>query len=377
LYLVATMQYAALILCLLTPSAAVRGSIRGSSGLLTDMRPEVVSKLLGEVTHKWVLDSVDVMRNTTAESQAYGDMEKSCFKVSKSIIAGSDGDEDRVSEYMKEVCDEHPTANGMCTEFANGIDAAMIGDAHFNREKLDLTKFCQSFWTGKVQSAAKELKLQIDTEEKAAAEKKAQEEKEAAEKKAQEEKEAAEKKAADDKAAAEKKEADEKAAAEKKAADEAKAAEEAKKKQEAEEAAASAKREQEAATVQAMRVAAQAKTENLTAAITKAAQVQEEHYNATEESVSKLLEHAKKAIELAGKKEAEIAKKEQEEKEAAAAAKEAASKNATEQNNTTPTAVETMVAMNLSKEEAAAKAAGDAVANKIAAKAEGNQTVSK
>jgi len=340
------------------------------------MRPEVVSKLLDEVTNKWVMDFVSVLRNTTQESQAYGDMEKSCFKVSKSIIAGSDGDEDRVADYMKEVCSEPSSSSAMCNEFASGIDTAMIGDANFNREKLNLNKFCQSFWNGKVQTAAQEKKAQLDSEEKAMAEKKAQEEKEAAEKKAAEDKAAAEKKAADEKAAAEKKAADEKAAAEKKAAEEAQAAEDAKKKQEADEAATEAKRAQEVKAVEAMRVAAKAKAENLTAAIAKQAQVQEEHYNATEESVSKLLEHAKQAIKLAAKKEAELAEKEKAEKEAAAA-KAAASKNTTEQNQTASTAVEKMVAMNLTKEEEAAKAAGDAVANKIVAKAEGNKTVSK
>jgi len=323
------------------------------------MRPEVVSKLLGEVSHKWVLDFVSVLSNTTAESQAYGDMEKSCFKVSKSIIAGSDGDEDRVSEYMKEVCDEPTASNSMCSEFASGIDAVMLGDANFNREKLNLNKFCKSFWNGKVQTAAQAMKVQIDAEEKAGAEKKAQEEKEAAEKKA-----------ADDKAAAEKKEADEKAAAEKKAADEAKAAEDAKAKQAADEAAAEAKKEEDSKAAEAMRVAAKAKAETLTAAIAKTAQAQEVSYNNTEESVHQLLEHAQQAIALAAKKEAALAQKEEEEKEAAAAAKIAAFKNATQN------ATETMVAMNLTKEDADAKAAGDAVANKIAAKAESNVTVS-
>merc|ERR1719171_1255229 len=252
----------------------------------------------------------------------------------------------------------------------------MIGDFEFNRESLDLTKFCKAFWQTTVHDAAVEKSKEIDVQEK-----------EAAEKKAAEEKAMAEKKAADEKAAAEKKAADEKAAAEKKAADEAKAAEEAKKKQEADEAAAAAKREEEAKAVAAMRVAAKAKAENLTAAIAKQAQVQEEHYNATEESVSKLLEHAKQAIKLAAKKEAELAEKEKAEKEAAAAAAAAKAaelkkvyhslKNAPEKNNTASTPVETMVAMNLTKEEEAAKAAGDAVANKIVAKAEGNKTASK
>jgi len=340
------------------------------------MRPEVVSKLLGEVSDKWILDFVKVLSNTTEESQAYGDMEKSCFKVSKSIIAGSDGDEDRVAEYMKEVCDV-PTANKMCTSFASGIDTAMIGDAHFNREKLDLNKFCKSFWSSSVQTEAQERKAQIDAEEKAMAEKKAQEEKEAAEKKAQEDKEAAEKKEADEKAAAEKKAADEKAAAEKKAADEAKAAEEAKKKQEADEAAAEAKKDADAKAVKTAREAVEARTAKFSAAISKAAQESEEHYNATEESVSEILQHAKLAIKLAAKKEAELAKKEKEAAEAAAAAKVAQKNttNATEQNNT---AVEKMVKVNLTEDDAAAKAAGDAVADKIAAKAvEANNTVSK
>merc|ERR1719420_1773015 len=103
-----------------------------------------------------------------------------------------------------------------------------------------------------------------------------------------------------------------------------------------------------------MREAANNKTMTLTAAITKTAQVQEENFNATEESVSKLLQHAKQAIQLAAKKEAEAAeleKKQREEAAAAAAAAAAASNsnatgNATKENNT---AVETMVAMNLTK----------------------------
>merc|ERR1719428_1844240 len=117
---------------------------------------------------------VSVLRNGTQEAQAYGEMEKSCMKVSKSIIAGSDGDEDRVGEYMKEVCEDSSSSNTMCTEFASGMDSAMIGDANFNREKLNLNKFCKSFWNGKVESAAQEMKQQLDAEEKALAEKKAQ-----------------------------------------------------------------------------------------------------------------------------------------------------------------------------------------------------------
>merc|ERR1719446_1073113 len=112
---------------------------------------------------------------------------------------------------MKSVCHEGTDAEKkMCVSFAHGIDEAMIGDFEFNRESLDLTKFCKAFWQSTVQNAAVDKKKEIEVQEKEAAEKKAAEEKAAAEKKAADEKAAAERKAAAEKAAAEKKAAEEK-----------------------------------------------------------------------------------------------------------------------------------------------------------------------
>merc|ERR1712196_553450 len=105
----------------------------------------------------------------------------------------------------------------MCASFAHGIDEAMIGDFEYNRESLDLTKFCKTFWENTVQNAAIDKKKEIEEQEKLAAEKKAAEEKAAAEKKA------AEKKAAAEKALEEKRKAD----AERKAVETKKKAEEA------------------------------------------------------------------------------------------------------------------------------------------------------
>merc|ERR1719156_223443 len=225
------MRLIALVLAVMGQATALRGSVQKSE-LLTDMRPEVVSKLLGEVTDQWVMDFVSVMTNASDQATAYSNMEKSCLTVTKSIIAGSDGDEDRVAEYMQEVCSR--SSSKMCTSFAKGMDDAMIGDANFNRNNLKVASFCKTFWNTDVQTAANEKKVQIEADEKAAAEKKAAEEKAAAEQKEAEEKAAAEKKAADEKAAAE---AAEKAAADKKAADE-KAAAEAEKKKDEDRAAA-------------------------------------------------------------------------------------------------------------------------------------------
>merc|ERR1719156_416347 len=213
------MRLIALVLAVMGQATALRGSVQKSE-LLTDMRPEVVSKLLGEVTDQWVMDFVSVMSNASDQAAKYSSMEKSCSTVTKSIVAGSDGDEDRVAEYMQEVCSR--SSSKMCTSFAKGIDDAMIGDANFNRNNLKVASFCKTFWNTDVQTAANEKKVQIEADEKAAAEKKAAEEKAAAEQKEAEEKAAAEKKAAEEKAAAE---AAEKAEADKKAAEE-KAAEE-------------------------------------------------------------------------------------------------------------------------------------------------------
>jgi len=359
----------ALVLCVLTPAAALRGSGQKSE-LLTDMRPEVVSKLLSEVTDKWVMDFVSVKTNASDQATAYSNMEKSCLTVTKSIIAGSDGDEDRVAEYMQEVCSR--SSSKMCTSFAKGMDDAMIGDANFNRNNLKVTNFCKAYWNSDVQTAANEKKVQMEADEKAAAEKKAAEEKAAAEQKEAEEKAAAEKKAADEKAAAE---AAEKAAADKKAADEKAAAD---KKAAEEKAAAEAEKnaDEQRAQAEKLRGSIRAKMENLTAAIEKTSSSVEKTYNSTEDNVQKLLEHAQQAMKLATKKEADALQKAKEEKEAKEAAEKKAQeaaaaqqKNTTAVNDTMPAEVEDMMKVNISQAEETAKAEGDAKADAIIAKA--------
>merc|ERR1719463_812595 len=327
------MMSIALVLCVLTPAAALRGSGQKSE-LLTDMRPEVVSKLLSEVTDKWVMDFVSVKTNASDQATAYSNMEKSCLTVTKSIIAGSDGDEDRVAEYMQEVCSR--SSSKMCTSFAKGIDDAMIGDANFNRNNLKVASFCKTFWNTDVQTAANEKKVQIEADEKAAAEKKA-----------------ADKKAAEEKAAADKKAAEEKAAAE-----------------------AEKNADEERAQAEKLRGSIRAKMENLTAAIEKTSASVEQTYNSTEDDVKKLLLHAEQAMKLATKKEADALQKAKEEKEAKEAAEKKAQeaaaaqqKNTTAVNDTMPAEVEDMMKVNISQAEETAKAEGDAKADAIIAKA--------
>jgi phage-related minor tail protein len=298
------MQTSVLFL-LLVPATAFRGAGRHQGNLiqkadlLADLRPDVVSKLLSQVSHKWTMNFVSVLRNEKGadETKSYKEMEKSCLKVSQSIVQGSDGDEERVAEYMKSVCavgtDEEKK---LCASFAHGIDEAMIGDFEFNRESLDLTKFCKAFWQSTVQEAAIQKKKDIDVEEKEAAEKKAAEEKAAAERKAEAEKAAAEKKAAEEKAAAEKTAAAEKAAEEKKKAD-------AEKKAAAEKAAEEKKKAEVEKKAEQEKEMAEKKAEQEKAAAAK--KVAEE--KAEEEKKEKDIEtERKKAAETAAKVESEV-----------------------------------------------------------------------
>jgi len=177
---------AALFLVALVPVAAIlRGTSNGMdlSLALNDMHPAQVGKLLNTVELKWEEARVSSLRSLTDEKVGLEDMVKSCSKVAKAIIAGSDGDKDKVVEYMQDVCssDNAPPSDEekKCHQFSSGIEGTMTDDAGFNRNDLDLSKFCQAFWSGPVTDAAK-VQAQKDEEEdaaKAKEEAKAEEEK--------------------------------------------------------------------------------------------------------------------------------------------------------------------------------------------------------
>jgi len=183
------------------------------------MRPEVVSQLLSKVEKSWVQGHVMTLRNITDEASSYSTMETSCLKISSAIVAGSEGEKDRVVEYMKDVCGSASTEDAppssMCMEFAAGVEGAMTDDESFNRDNLDLKPFCKKFWGHTIAVAAQAEKQKLDAEEakKEEEEKKREEEAEAEKKKLQEDeaKQAAEEaaKKAKEEAAQKSKEAEE------------------------------------------------------------------------------------------------------------------------------------------------------------------------
>lgn len=202
------------LLCFAPAAAMLRGTGHQRGKVQSDMRPEVVSQLLSKVEKSWIQGQVMVLRNITDDASSYKSMEGSCLKISSAIVAGSEGEKDRVVEYMQDVCGQ-AGSSGMCTEFASGVEGVMTDDESFNRDALDLKPFCKKFWDRTVSAAALAEKQKLDAEEA----------KKEEEQKKQEELEETARKAAEEAAAAKAKE-------EVKEAEEAKAYEAATKKQE-------------------------------------------------------------------------------------------------------------------------------------------------
>merc|ERR1719375_2187472 len=88
-------------------------------------------------------------------------MTESCGKVTKAIVKGSDGDKDRVAEYLVD----------MCKSFASVLDTHLSHDVYSNREELDAAGFCADFYNGAVKEHAKKQAAALDAAEKAEAEK--------------------------------------------------------------------------------------------------------------------------------------------------------------------------------------------------------------
>merc|ERR1719316_1836823 len=159
----------ALLLCVSPAMGVFRGTQSGTIEMnldkaLHNMQPEMVSKLLAEVEAKWTESRVASLRNQTDVSVALAEMTKSCSKVAQAVIDGSEGDKERVQEYMLDVCGRGANQKG-CNEFASGIEGIMTDDNQVNRNELDLPKFCASYWEGAVTNDAKNTVQKLNEED--------------------------------------------------------------------------------------------------------------------------------------------------------------------------------------------------------------------
>lgn len=269
--------------------------------MLTDMRPDLVMQLLSDVEHKWVDGATQATRGNMDVMVALHRMQESCVKVSNSVVAGSDGDRRRVREYMNEVCEraKSPNDGEMCKSYSTALVTAMNGDEEYNREELDMAKFCAGFYQKTIQGyAAGEAKrldaLEVEMAKKTEAADKLKAEQEAlAKKKAAEQAEAAKKAKAQQAIAAKKaaaKKAEEQAVAKKAKAEAAKRAELAKKAKAASKAKETVEHAKKAAVEAQKNAALKAKEATVMEAHSLAAEAeaQQEGANAKAQEAQKL-----------------------------------------------------------------------------------------
>jgi len=165
------MMRLALLALLIPADAMLRGTGQNTdmnvllNDALHNMHPEAVSKLLHTVELRWETSRSLVLENKTDASEAQQAMLKSCQKVARAIIEGSEGDKDKVVEYMQDVCAVSEEEKKKCVAFSTAMEQAMGDDERDNRDELDLSKFCGSYWAGPVTAAAQVMAKLVADEE--------------------------------------------------------------------------------------------------------------------------------------------------------------------------------------------------------------------
>lgn len=178
---------AALLGAASTNALVFRGSNENKLLMITDMRPDIAAKLLTDVENRWTLEAQSLLsgKSPKPEREVASDVVKSCTKIANSIVQGSDGDADKVSEYFESVCG-YVTTKGdkdLCLKFQDGVSGFMSKDSEFDRNELDMSRFCEKFYSGTIREVAQE-RAKIEEKEHATEKKEQEEAKKAAAEKA-------------------------------------------------------------------------------------------------------------------------------------------------------------------------------------------------
>lgn len=219
------MQLAATVAFLLVAGAtgaAFRGGFAGS------MQPDIAARSFAALEDKWAFEAKQLLlcrENNATDCEDTEAFQRSCGVVAKAVIQGSSGDKRAVAEYMGTVCGQAALQGWKgedCGSFAQSVDASMSADQYFNREELNVTSLCGTFWQKLVAHEGKRMEVEKAARAAEAAEearRAAEEAKATAEKRAKEAEE--EKKAQAEAARAKAEEAKKKAEEQREQADEA------------------------------------------------------------------------------------------------------------------------------------------------------------
>jgi len=180
------MEALALILAgAFAPAGAILGA--GTQGFLSgrgNMQPDAVAHTLAHVQDEWraqvvaFYDCVEENGNASSHcATAPKAFHASCGKVLSAVVQASNGDRGSVKEYFNDVCAQKEL-NGWhrqrCTALSVALTGAMTQDDYDNRESLDVSPVCTSFWN--TFSSEEHIRLEKEHAEREAAEKQEQEE---------------------------------------------------------------------------------------------------------------------------------------------------------------------------------------------------------
>jgi len=140
------------------------------------LRPELVAQLLMQVEDDWKREAGQfVSCNRTMGSEAPCNAARkafggSCSKVVGAVLGGSDGDKDKATEYLGDIC-RQPSLQGWrrdkCNSFARGLLGAMSENGFSNRNFFDSSSVCTGLWSN---IAAEEKLFLAEAEQKRALE---------------------------------------------------------------------------------------------------------------------------------------------------------------------------------------------------------------
>jgi len=108
------------------------------------LRPQATAQLMAHIEDTW---KVEADTYTKEAQDAFG---KSCKTVATAVVVSSQGDHDRVQEYMGQVCHEgvlNAWHSEWCEKFKAALGKHMKFNNYANRAQFDSTKFCSEFWT--------------------------------------------------------------------------------------------------------------------------------------------------------------------------------------------------------------------------------------
>lgn len=130
----------------------------GRMNTTMNMNPDSVFKTLFSVQKQWLAEAETAFDHKIDQGEAVDHMSVGCSKIASAIVTASDGDRNRVKEYMGEVCghaDANDHGKALCEDFALVLQKRMSVNTLENRDAFSKKKFCEDVYDGEISNIAR------------------------------------------------------------------------------------------------------------------------------------------------------------------------------------------------------------------------------